>query len=226
MKEFETYRKSWNKKQTEFRGILLSFNRHNRSIQMFLSQHAALHSAKMVQTEPWSFEDEILNDMTEEQIRRIPDNEEHSVAWNIWHLARIEDVAMNLLVAGSPQVLIQKNWLERLKITIRNTGNLMSKGDAVKLSSKIELDALRAYRLAVGRRTHEIVKGLQPDVLQQKVDPARLQQVLDEGAVVEAACGLIDYWSRRDIAGLLLMPPTRHNFVHLNEALRLKRSRR
>jgi hypothetical protein len=32
----------------------------------------------------------------------------------------------------------------------------------------------------------------------------------------------IDLWSRRTIAGLLLMPPTRHNFLHLNDALRIK----
>jgi len=30
-----------------------------------------LHSAKMAQTESWSFEDEVLDDMTSEQIRRI-----------------------------------------------------------------------------------------------------------------------------------------------------------
>jgi len=58
--------------------------------------------------------------------------------------------------------------------------------------------------------------------LKQKVDPIRLQQALDEGAVVEAARGIVDYWSRRTIAGLLLMPATRHSLVHLNEALRLK----
>jgi hypothetical protein len=32
----------------------------------------------------------------------------------------------------------------------------------------------------------------------------------------------VDYWSRRTVAGLLLMPPTRHCFLHLNEALRIK----
>jgi hypothetical protein len=48
---------------------------------------------------------------------------------------------------------------------------------------------------------------------------------MDEGAVVEAAQGLIDYWGRRNIAGLLLMPATRHNFIHLNEALRIKHRR-
>ena len=44
----------------------------------------------------------------------------------------------------------------------------------------------------------------------------------DEGAVVEGARGLLDYWGGLTIAGLLLMPPTRHNFVHLNEAWMLK----
>ena len=43
-----------------------------------------------------------------------------------------------------------------------------------------------------------------------------------EGAVLEVASDLIDYWAKRTIAGLLLMPATRHNLVHLNEALRLK----
>ena len=48
---------------------------------------------------------------------------------------------------------------------------------------------------------------------------------MTEGAVVEEARDLIDYWGKRTIAGLLLMPATRHNLVHLNEALRLKRRR-
>jgi hypothetical protein len=78
----------------------------------------------------------------------------------------------------------------------------------------------------VGRGTRQLVRQLEPDELAQKVDPARLQRLLDEGAVVEQARWLIDYWSRRTIAGLLLMPPTRHNMVHLNESLRLKTRRR
>jgi len=50
--------------------------------------------------------------------------------------------------------------------------------------------------------------------------------VRDEGAVVEAASAVLDYWSKRTIAGRLLMPPTRHCFLHLNEAQRLKHRRR
>ena len=33
----------------------------------------------------------------------------------------------------------------------------------------------------------------------------------------------VDYWSKRNTAGLLLMPATRHNLIHLNEALQIKR---
>jgi hypothetical protein len=108
---------------------------------------------------------------------------------------------------------------------VLDTGNAMQAEGIANLSAKIDLEALRAYRMAVGRRTREIVTRLQSEDLKQKVDPARLQQVMDEGALVEAARGIRDYWEKRNIAGLLLMPATRHNLVHLNEALTLKRRR-
>ena len=219
----ESNRKFWNKRQTEFRRILLSFDQHGEALELFLSQHAALHSAKIAQSEAWSFEDEIFEGMTEEQVRQIPQNWEHSVAWLVWHIARIEDVAMNLLVAGEAQILNRENWLKRMKIDVRDTGNAMHEKGVVNLSAKIDIAALRAYRLAVGRETREMVKQLPMETLKRNVEPSRLQQVRDEGAVVEAASGLLEYWSRRNVAGLLLMPATRHNFIHLNEAMRVKR---
>jgi hypothetical protein len=222
MKSVEAYRKMCLKQQTELRRIMMGFDQHNQAIQLFLSQHAMLHSAKMAQTEPWSFEDEILNDMPEEQIRRIPQGGDHSVAWLIWHIARCEDITMNLLVAGTPQILLRDGWLKQMKIAICDTGNAMDDEGLANFSNAIDIEALRAYRLAVGHRTREIVEQLQPSELKRKVEPSRLQQVMDEGAVVEAARGIADYWSKRNVAGLLLMPATRHNLIHLNEALQLK----
>jgi hypothetical protein len=193
---------------------------------LFLSQHAALHSGEIDQIGSWSFEDEILNDLDEETVRRIPLNCEHSIAWCIWHISRIEDVTMNMLVAGSAQLLGEDKWQDRMAVSAIDTGNLMDEENVVDLSAKIDIASLRTYRLAVGRRTREIVKVLQPADLSKKVDPRHLQRVADEGAVVEAAQGLIDYWGKRTIAGLLLMPPTRHNFIHLNEATGLKNRRK
>jgi hypothetical protein len=217
--------KAWNKRQTELRQLVLRFEQPQEALALFMTQHAMVHSAAMANTGGPSFEDELLDDMPSEQMRRIPKGSEHSVAWLIWHIARIEDVTMNLLVAGEPQIFNQDQWFERLDAGYRNTGNAMEEADIAGLSAAVDLVELRAYRLAVGRRTRQIVEGLSSDQLKQKVDPARLQLALDQGAVLPEAQGLIDYWGRRTIAGLLLMPPTRHNFIHLNEAQRLKGKR-
>ena len=69
----------------------------------------------------------------------------------------------------------------------------MNKRDLANLSSTVDFEALRLYRVAVGRRTQEIVKKLELEDLRRRVDPLRLQQLRDEGAVVEAAEGLLDY---------------------------------
>jgi hypothetical protein len=43
--------------------------------------------------------------------------------------------------------------------------------------------------------------------------------------MVAAASDVLEYWGKRTIAGLLLMPPTRHCFLHLNEAMRIRQEK-
>lgn len=222
----ETYRKKCHQQQTELRKLLTKSNQYDKAITLFMRQHAMLHTMAMSGTEPWSFEDQVLGDMSEEEVRRIPTRQEHSVAWCIWHIARIEDVAMNMLVAGSTQVMNQGNWLRQMNLKFRHTGNAMNQEEIEAISRSVNIIALRAYRLAVGRKTRQIVLDLEPGDFKLKVKTTRLNKVMEEGAVVEGARDIVDYWSRRDIAGLLLMPATRHNLVHLNEALKIKARRR
>jgi hypothetical protein len=218
-----SYPKLCQTQQIELSRILHDPPDHAAALRLFLNQHALLHSAAMSGSMPWSFEDMVLDNMTEDQVRRIPSGGEHSVAWLVWHMTRCEDITMNLLIAGSPQVLSRDNWLSRLEIPFCDTGNAMSRSEIDALSIQVNLLALRSYRLSVGRRTRQIAQELQPQDLPRKVSPTAMQRVWDEGAVVEAARGIADYWSRRDVAGLLLMPATRHNLTHWNEALALKR---
>ncbi|MNO08203.1 hypothetical protein D3C81_2307380 [compost metagenome] len=51
---------------------------------------------------------------------------------------------------------------------------------------------------------------------------ARLQKLMEQGAVKQEESWLTDYWGKKTIAGLVLMPATRHNFVHLNKSIRIK----
>jgi hypothetical protein len=42
-------------------------------------------------------------------------------------------------------------------------------------------------------------------------------------AEMESYSGILDYWGGGDVASLLLMPVTRHQIIHMNEALEIKR---
>lgn len=195
---------------------------HQKAIDLFLIQHAMVHSSNMSKSAVWSFEDEVLNGVTEEQIRCIPLDGEHSIVWILFHIARIEDITMNMLVAATPQLFVKESWSRKMNVSIIHSANKMDDASVAALSAKVDIDVLRTYRRAVGRRTREIVRKLGPQDLKQKVDTARLQKVMEEGALLPEAKEILNYWSKRTIAGLLLMPPTRHNFLHLNEALRVK----
>jgi hypothetical protein len=221
MTSFEGYRKLCLKRQTQLRKMMLKPDQQNAAIQLFLQQHAMLHSKKVANTEAWSYEDEILDGMPNERVRQIPKGCEHSIAWLIWHMARCEDITMNLLAAGRPQVLTD-DWLAQTKSPIVDTANEMKMDQLISFSNSMDIGALRGYRCAVGMRTREIVMQLRSDDLLKKVDPSRLQKVVELEVVVDAARPIIDYWGSRTIAGLLLMPASRHNLTHLNEAWDLK----
>lgn len=214
-------RKLWNDGQQKLRRALANHD-YQKAIEQFMTQHAMVHSKKVSRMDVWSFEDELWQGLTEQAFRTIPPKGEHSIAWMLFHIARVEDITMNLLIAGTPQLYNKAGWAKKLKSTIPHSANKMDAEDVARLSARLDMQGLREYRLAVGKRTREIVKKIRVDEFNQKVDPIRLQKVLAEGAVIPEAMEIVNYWGSRTIAGLLLMPATRHNLLHLNEALRVK----
>lgn len=147
------------------------------------------------------------------------------IAWKLWHSARIEDMTMNVLIVGGQQIFLNDGWGQRLGVKAIDTGNIMNESEIIELRNSIDMQALREYREVVGRRTRKIIKALQAEDLKRKVKTEDLQRLLDEGAVVPEAKGLLDYWGKKSYSGLLLMPATRHIFVHLNESLSISEKR-
>jgi len=220
----DSNRKLWNGRHKQLREALTNPSDHSTGIDLFLHQHAMVHDAEMLNAGLHSFADDVWQGADEATIRCVPPKFEHSIVWLIWHIARIEDMTMNALMAGRPQIFFQDDWLKKLKITETHSGNVvMDDADVTALSNVIDIETLRTYRLAVGCATREAVLALEPDEVQQKVSPVRLQGLLNDGSVPPEAIGLIEYWGKLTIAGLLLMPPTRHCLVHLNEALKVKK---
>jgi len=217
----EPNRKFWNEGQQKLR-LDLAAGKHTKAIEQFLVQHAMTHSRKMSRMDVWSFEDELWSGLTEAAFRALPPKGEHSIAWILFHISRIEDITMNMLVAGTSQLYRKEKWVDKLKATIPHSANSMDNEAVAKLSQQLSMTAMREYRIVVGRRTREIVRKIKPEQFGQMIDAARLQKVLAEDAVIPEAMPIIRYWGKRTVAGLLLMPPTRHNFLHLNEAMRIK----
>ncbi len=217
-------RKHWNQQMQALQRALARPADHEKIMTLFLKQHAMVHAAEMSQSGLASFDDKLWQDLSTEEVRWLPPQGEHSIIWLMWHAARCEDITWNLLVAGGAQVLFSGGWLEKMKTNLCDTGNAMSVAEIARFSAAVDVQAVRNYRTAVGRRTREIALQLAPGTLKQKADPLRVQQITAQGAVVEDARWLIEYWSGRTIAGFMTMPATRHNFLHLNEAMRIKQA--
>jgi hypothetical protein len=213
--------RDWNDQHTLLRQLLEKDKNQPEALQIFLSHHEAVHAAELRPGDHWSFADETLGGLNAEQMRRIPKSCEHSVVWGLWHIARIEDVTMNILLADTPQVFQSQGWREEVDSPYENVGNEMSPAEIARLSESVDLKALIGYRLAVGQQTREIVRQLDFNELQKPPFPERLKRIAEEGAVGEKATWLLEYWGGKASTNLLLMPATRHCFVHLNEVRRM-----
>lgn len=219
-------RQTWSQQQHYLVQLLATKGHEAEALPLLLRQHAQVHAAAMARAGLWSFEDEVLDGLSDEQVRSRVAGEANSIAWLLWHIARIEDVTMNVLLAGQPQVLEREGWLARLHISRRDVGTAMGDAEVAEVTEQLALAALREYRLAVGRSTQELIKRMQPAALYQRVDQARVQQLLASGALAEGALGLAEAWGGRKIGGLLRQPALRHSFVHLNEARRIRQKLR
>jgi hypothetical protein len=73
-------RQVWNKQQKALRHALTRPVENPQVIDLFIHQHAIVHSAIMSGLKLWSFADDIWFGLTEHDIRQIPKGGEHSIA--------------------------------------------------------------------------------------------------------------------------------------------------
>lgn len=218
--------KAWNGKLQELRKVILKPERIEETKKLCFELHEMVHEGRMSDVKGKTFEDELWENLSEEIIRTATQEKGRTVAYGIWHSARIEDITTNILIAGRRQVFEEQNWMNKIKSSIKNTGNAMTSEKILDFSNAINISELREYRITVGRRTREIINSLNGSDLKRKMSEENLQRILDEGAVenVEGANWLIDYWRTKNVAGIILMPVTRHHVVHINESLRAKKN--
>jgi hypothetical protein len=212
----------WNPRQAALKAAIARADRFDEAMALGLELHALAHESAMTGGGgEATIEDGLWDGLAEAACYHMPAPDGLTIAWNIWHITRIEDLTANLLLAdGAP--LLDDAWLARLGVAVRDTGNAMRPEEIAAFSRAIDVAALRAYRDAVGRRTREIIGALRAGDVKRKVASAGLARIQAEGGVAEGAEWLLEFWGGKTLAGIMLMPITRHQAVHLNDALRLK----
>ena len=115
---------------------------------------------------------------------------------------------MNILVVGNVK-LFDAEWKKRLNAPISDTGNALTDDEIMELSRELGIEALLAYRNAVGARTREIVTSLSAGDMKRKVSPQGLDAIRQAGGVTdqEDSLWLLDSGGHKDVAGLLPIPP-------------------
>lgn len=212
----------WNPKQALLKELLQRTDRFDAAVELCLEMHSFLHTSEMSGVKCGTYEDVLWKGLDEKSFRIMPTASDVTIAWNLWHLTRIEDLTVNILIADDTQVINQDRWLERMGTNVRDTGNAMTDDEIMEFSDKVDMMELRNYRIAVGRRTREVLKSLECGAAKKKVAPDRLQRILEEGGVLESTRGLLEFWGKKSVAGILQMPVTRHQIVHLNDSFKIK----
>ena len=206
----------------ELSGVIKKPDEIERVKVLFLELHSKLHLSEISKTEPNEV-NSLLADLLPDEYRIMPTAKDETIAWALWHLARIEDLTMSFLVSEEDQ-LLSPDWKKSLNAPIEDTGNALTDDEIMNLSEMLDVAALLAYRNAVGKRTQEIVKSLSALDLKRKVNPQAIDRIKQVGGVTthKDSLWLLEYWGKKDVAGLLLMPPTRHAVMHLNDCCHWK----
>lgn len=162
------------------------------------------------------FEQTVLSLVPREHLTTRAGGEGNSIAWLMWHLARVEDVTINSVVRGKPQVLMAGNWQERLGIADQRIGTGLQDAEVEEFSRAINLDELYAYWKAVKQETGSWLASVPLEVLDIIPDlDARLSTI--PAVVPEQGSWALDFWRGKPGSFFLRSSVIGHGYLHLGE---------
>lgn len=103
--------KDWNPKQKALKSFL-SNNDEKEAVALCLQMHSQLHDSQLTFIAN-SYQDMLIDDLSEMCFRHMPFDSFSSIAWNLWHITRIEDAVCNILIADESQIFsntLKKEW--------------------------------------------------------------------------------------------------------------------
>lgn len=154
--------KPFNERLKHLKSIIKTESKFKESIRLSLYLHSLVHSSQMSGLKERTFEDDLWDGLSDSIAKTAVNKKDRTVVYGIWHSTRIEDITANLLIDRSNQIL-DEDWKKKIKSSITNTGNQLLPAEILSLSQRIDVKALKKYRLEVGRKTQKVLKSLQFD---------------------------------------------------------------
>lgn len=211
--------KGWSEKNKEFQKLLMKEVSFEAAIEQLLSLRAELFEQIT----------QIVNGYPEKAFAEMPfagANGYHSktLAYSIWHIFRIEDIVAHEMIAGDSQVLNKGDFVKRIASPIITTGNELQGKEIAGFSKQLNVRELYLYAKAVKESSDEIIKNLTYKDLKRRFGDDVKEKLIRSKCVSEDenAFWLIDYWSGKDVKGLIQMPFSRHWIMHIEAMRRIK----
>jgi hypothetical protein len=177
--------------------------------KLFLQRHEVLYDYYL--EDYWKM-------VPEDLMRKRPHPGVNSIAWILWHLARVEDSGLNRFVVDRPQVLDEGEWMQRMNVPWRHNGGGMNFEEVDDLSRRIDLPAMHDYSRAVQVRTRELLSQVARMDLDETLQPERARMiVIDEGLAHSNAAELAQWYTGWSRGRCLMTFGLTHPYQHVGE---------
>jgi uncharacterized damage-inducible protein DinB len=106
--------------------------------------------------------------LTDEQLHFVPEGQSHSIAWTMWHGARIEDLFIQQIFQGKPSEWETGGWAAKTGLPEKGFGTGQSTDDAANVRIT-DLAAFQDYQKKVGDLAFAFLDSLDEAGLQREV---------------------------------------------------------
>ena len=168
---------------------------------------------------------DVADDLTQEEMTTRSLASTNLLAFDLWHVARVQDWALQTLVRGVPELIDEPRWHDRGQLATHGIGVGMTSDRADELARSLALADMLAYADAVHGGIISWLRAHTDEELERQPDvPAQLARypVYLETAMREE----VPWMFERPQVWRCLAPALGHNRDHLAEMDLLKRQLR
>jgi len=113
------------------------------------------------------------------QLHFVPEGQSHSIAWCMWHAARIEDLFFQQIFQGKPSEWDTGGWAAKTGLPEKGFGTGQSTEDAAQIHFA-SLDAFKEYQAKVAGLSMAFLDSLDDEGLKREVKLGEKTETIGE----------------------------------------------